>query len=272
MVISIVLILGVLALFSKYRFKYRIEAEIASIKNNQAAVRKKIISESDLTGLPEPVVRWLRSNGIIDTVVPSTILIHQTGRLRLKPDQSKWMPFRAQQVVGFTSPSFSWCVQTKLNRFFRIFGRDFFSEEEAALEIRLNNLFPLARKEKCKQMHKSALQRFMMEMIWYPAFALDPRVKWETIDDKKAKALMDLGALKGEVVFEVDAQGDLIKCFAERYYNNGSKSRKYCCVGSILNTQVLSGVRIPTELEITWKLDGYNFNWFKCTVDSVTYL
>lgn len=272
MMLSIGIILGILALLSKYRFKYKMEAEIRSLKDNQAVGQTKLISKSDLTDLPEPVVRWLQSSGIINTPVPNLVFIRQTGVMRLKPDQSKWMPFRAQQIVGFTSPSFSWCVQTKLNRFFRILGRDFFSEEEVALEMRLNNLFPLAKKEKCKHMHKSALQRFMVEMIWYPAFALDPRIKWETIDENRAKAVMYLGALKGEVVFEIDAQGDLIKCIAERYYDGGSRPRKYCCVGRVLNIQVLSGLRIPTEVEITWKLDECNFNWFKCSVDSMTYL
>ncbi len=272
LILSIAIMLGVLAVCSKYSFKHKIESEMSSIHDKQTAEETKIISRRDLSGLPDPVVRWLESSGIINTPVPRMVLIRQTGRLRLKPEQKRWMHFRAHQVVGCISPSFSWCVETKLNPLFRIFGRDFFSDEKAALEMRLNSVFPVAKKEGCKYLHKSALQRFMMEMIWYPAFALDPRIEWEPINASKAKAILQCNSLRGEVVFEVDANGDLIKCFAERYYSSGSRPRKYCCVGAVLNTEILNDLRIPTEVEITWKLDEGNFNWFKCSVDSVTYL
>ncbi len=259
-------------LIDKSRFDLVRSKEVSSILKRQGNKEKRIVREADLFGLPKPIARWVRNSGVIGQSVPKIALIKQSGQLRLKPDKEDWMRFHAEQVVGLSSPSFTWKVNTRLHFLIRIVGRDFFNDRSAALEMRLNNLLPVAKRRSCQYLHQSALARFMMEMVWYPAFATDSRISWQAMDDRMAKARLRIGKLCGEVIFEVDEEGNLVRCLAERYYDSGAKPRAYWCIGNVHETGYACGVKIPTKMEITWKLDDGAFNWFKVKVESVEYL
>lgn len=260
--------LGGLLWFYVWRFNGKIRQEKKTLLSNNTVI-EQIIDEETTKNLPAPVKRWLENSGIMGKEKIHTVQLNQRGVMRLQPDQEQWMEAEAEQLFTIDKPGFIWKVRTSMAGI-PVIGRDLFVDGQGSMEIRLVGTFPMVKVSNNKKINESTLQRFLGEIVWFPSAALSPYIKWEHVDEHSAKAIMSYGGTTGSAVYHFNDQGDLVKFTAPRY-KDIIDAAPTDWVATVMDTQVVNGLRIPTRLEAAWLLEKGPFTWYKFEIFDVVY-
>lgn len=224
------------------------------------------ITQDMLEPLPQSVQNWLIDAGAIGADEIRTVTLKQTGWMRLKPEQEKWMKAEAEQTITANPPSFIWTVKTNMAPFGQVVGRDRFESGKADMLIKAAGLLPIVQVSNNAKTDESALQRFLMEMAWYPTAALSPYVTWEELDANAARATMTYRGISGSADFYFSEAGELQKVIAYRYKDNDKSASRLPCVAEIKEHHNAGAYKIPSKVEISWYLEEGKFTWYKFEV------
>jgi hypothetical protein len=241
--------------------------EILLAQQNEVAA---VVTPERLTSLPEPVERWLHSTGIVGHEEILSGWIRQEAQMKLKPNQRKWFAAQAQQTFTVAQPAFIWTVQMKMAPFIWVSGRDKFVDGKGEMLIRMNSIFTIAKSIGAK-IDEGSLQRFLGEIVWYPSAALSPYISWDAIDEFSAKATMTHQECSGTGIFHFNQQGDFVKFSALRYMGNTPDAQKLEWIITADEHATMDGIRVPTSLQATWKLESGEWTWLKLSIAEVRY-
>jgi hypothetical protein len=104
-------------------------------------------------------------------------------------------------------------------------GYHHYIQKKAVMDIRLFGLFTMVKMEG-KELNKAETVTLFNDMcLMAPATLIDSRIRWETIDDKKAKAIFTNGNINITATLYFNVQGQLINFTSnDRYDVNGKQS------------------------------------------------
>jgi len=96
------------------RFAKRIElgGGSAGFVNSISSVNS-IITEEDISGLPESVQRYLRYSKVIGHENISCVRLRQQGFIKMNPD-GKWIPLEAEEYYTVDPPALLWYCRAKM--------------------------------------------------------------------------------------------------------------------------------------------------------------
>ncbi|MCD6574502.1 hypothetical protein J7K97_02345 [Candidatus Aerophobetes bacterium] len=137
-----VVYLGVVSIGS-VMFERKVKGEVKKLFAEIGKDKAEIITEEDVTKLPEPVQRWLQRAQITGKEKIVSVRLKQEGFFRTKQGGS-WMPFKATQYYRTKPPGFIWYVTMKPFPFFVIKGRDSYYEGRGNMLIKLFSLIKVA--------------------------------------------------------------------------------------------------------------------------------
>ena len=224
------------------------------------------ITKEMLEPLPQSVQKWLIDAGAIGENEIRTVSLKQSGWMRLKPEQEKWTKAEAEQTITTNPPSFVWTVKTNMAPFGQVVGRDSFESGKANMLIKAAGLLPIVHVSNDAKTDESALQRFLMEMAWYPTAALNSYITWEELNSTTARATMAYRGISGSADFYFTEHGELQKVVAYRYKDNGAQATRLPCVADIKAHHSAGAFKIPSTIEINWYLEEGKFTWYKFEV------
>ncbi len=230
-----------------------------------------LVTEEMLTGLPDPVQRWLRTSGVPGTAMVRQVYLEQDLEMVLAPDQERWKNGRARQYFTTDPPAFHWTVDLKMNRVMRVAGRDKFEAGKGAMTIRLLGLIPMANAQGDARVDQATLQRYLAEVVWFPSAALLPWITWEAIDAHSARATMTHGGTEGSGIFHFDEDGTFREFTALRYKDSGPDAVPIPWTVRAERSAVLNGIRVPVELRAQWTLPEGEWTWLKLRIDRIAY-
>ena len=174
-----------------------------------------IISNQNIKNLPEPVQKYLKYAQVIGKEKIKTAFLKQKGFFRIKEGQ-KWMPFEAEDKYNTDEISFSWRAKIKTAPFLVIKVVDEFVQSKSRLLVKILSFIKIAD-QKGREIDQGELLRFLSEIVWFPIFFADERIKWEQIDELSARATIKSGNVAASGVFYFNKKGQIIKFAAERY-------------------------------------------------------
>lgn len=247
-----------------------ITRETKEILNDATLFDPTIITDSDIQELPVPVQQWMRSNGTIGKPAFNTARVNQKAQMKMKPQQQNWHVAQAEQYTTLNPPAFIWTVNMEMTPLIRIVGRDMFAEGKGKMLIKLGALINIVN-EKGPRMDEGTLQRFLGELVWYPPLALSPYITWEAIDDNSAKATMTYEGTTGSGTFFFNEDGDFVKFVAFRFMGNKQDSKRYPWVLTVNDYAVFEGIKVPSKMEATWKLDEGDWTWLDLEITDIKY-
>jgi hypothetical protein len=245
--------------------------EVAQELFKHPPVQKDVFSELDLTGLPESVQRYFHVCGWVGKSKMSNASI-AIKDMQLKMDMDKdFIPVRSYQFNSVVTPVRIAYMKASMFGFIAFCGRDKY-QEEGHMYISLMNLFPVA-KLKGPEMDRSALVTVLAETFIAPSYALQSYIKWQSIDNKTASAMLTHNNTSVSGVFHFSDNGEL-KCFetADRYMTRKDGSMKQArWVAQLSNYQEKAGVRIATEMSACWEVDGNLKQYAQMKIADVRY-
>lgn len=267
---NIIIFLVSLSSYSQLKFIDLIEKEKKSmiIKSEKADI--DIFFESNIKNLPKPIKKWLLNSGALGKPKITNAKILQNALMKMKPEQEDWYQASATQYSIINEPSFIWTVNLSMNKFISISGRDKFENGKGEMLIKLNSFINIVN-EKGSKIDEGIIQRFLGEMVWMPSLAISPYIIWEEIDDLTAKAKMKYKNTEGEGTFYFNEKGDFIKFIALRFQGNEKDSTRKEWILTVEEYKNFEGIKIPSKMKATWKLDDKEWNWLKLEIVDIKY-
>jgi hypothetical protein len=244
------------------------EAARALLEASGSTAPEKPITAADLDPLPPPVRRWLAKSGVVGKPIPRVVRLKQRGDLRTAPEQ-KYMQADAEQYFRTDAPAFVWRVRTRMNGL-PIAGRDSYRDGRGRMLITIAGLVHVVDAADDKIDHGTLL-RYLGEMTWFPAAALRPYVRWEPIDDRSARSIMSWGGVEAAAIWQFDEQDRAVGLEAERYLGGGDEAKLERWVVRATAFREMDGVIIPVEGEVTWRLAGGDFTYYRWQIPELQY-
>jgi hypothetical protein len=257
--------------FARDYFSNMVDKEKQELISKTQKSDQSILNRKDINHLPIPVKKWLEYSGSLNRPIPAYATFKQSMRMKTKPEQSKWYSATAEQLTTVKPPAFNWNVKVDILPFVEMTGRDKFVEGKGEMLIKLNSFFTVvdAAGEKIDE---GALQRYLGEIVWVPAFALSPFIEWEAINDHSAKGTLSYKGTTGSGIFYFNNDGNFSKFVAMRFKGNEPNTKRYEWIMRAKDYNTFDGIRIPTELEATWILDNKEeWTWLEMKLEEVKY-
>jgi len=239
-------------------------------KKSSRAIPDKLTAEM-IGSLPSCIKRWLSVIGAVGHEQINLVSLKQSGLMKLRPEQKQWTVTEAEQISYTDPPAFRWIVKLKMGKGVVVTGKDSFLEGKASMHIKLAGIIPISKTVDDEKTNESALQRYLMELAWYPSAVLSPFISWEEVDAYSATATINYEGLKGSVTYFFNEQSELLKVEAWRYKDSGEDARPLLCVGTVKEQRKVGGLTVPVKMEITWMLEEGPFTWYRFDVHDIRF-
>jgi hypothetical protein len=213
-----------------------------------------IYRQSALDAVPAPVARYF-SRALTDG--PATVTsarLQQSGDFRVG---NTWYPFRATQAFSVEPAGFVWDARIATSRLMPVLVRDACVGGAGSMRGEVLALYPIVNQANRRELDAGALQRFLAEAVWFPT-ALLPRqnLKWEAIDDRRARATLTDRHTTVSLEFRFNDDGDVTEIFApDRYAENHGRYDPKPWVVTCSGYGLHAGMRIPVQCEVAWVED-----------------
>ena len=249
-------------------FTRLIRRDVQALQARASPGRAGVVTEEMLTGLPEPVRRYLRYTGVVGKPVPGTIRLHQEGRMRPGPGQP-WMPLEAEEHYSVQPPGFVWAGTLRVGPVAVARARDMYAEGHGRMLVKVASLWPVADASGT-QTDQAAMMRYLSEMIWFPAAFLAGSISFEAVDDSSARVtLTDHGHTATATLF-FDEQGRLTEFVAKRY-RTADASDPETWSTPVTGYGEFEGLRLPARGKAVYKLPGGDFDYIDVTITDLHY-
>ena len=264
----IILVVSIIA-FGNYSFHKMVKKEASELLN-ECHISKNRISEINIFQLPKIVQKWLKNSGVIGKDDIFSVRLKQKGLMRTKP-KSNWMSFEATQYFNTKNPAFIWSTNVEVMSIVALVGRDKLWNGEGEMLIKLAGTIPVVNEKKNHKINSGTMLRFLSEMCWFPAAALNDYIVWETINETSAKATFTYNKQTVSGVFLFTPKGDLIAFEAERYYGGGEEAKLEKWRIEMTSFNVFNGIKIPNKANVIWKLNEGDFHWLSLEITELEY-
>ncbi|MHB8147746.1 MAG: DUF6920 family protein [Vulcanimicrobiaceae bacterium] len=178
-------------------------------------------------------------------------VLYQDGVLRAT-DEMPWMPFRAVEHFSINPISFEWDAWIRQNAVLRIRVCDHYKRGRGASDAKLGGVLRIASQGGTQQLAEASLVRFLAESAWLPTLMADPRIAWETVAERAARATLTDGAISASVIFGFAQNGSIATASAQRYREVGGRQVLTSWRGHYADYSVIDGMMVPTTAWVEW--------------------
>lgn len=267
---NVVVLLTAITAFGQYNFNKQVHYEATNVIRQNLPTPEAVLTAADIKNVPEPVKKWLQNSGAVGRPYSRVGRVVQKAQMQLKPEQEKWMPATAIQYTGIDTPAFVWSVALQWNSFLTMLGRDTFKDGKGHMYITMNTLIKVAD-EKGARLNESTMQRYLGEMAWFPSLALSPYISWEQVNDTTATATMNYKGTTASGTFYFSPQGDFNAFSAQRYKDPSTDAQKHEWVLDVKGYTTFQGIKVPSKMTATWKLDTGDWTWLELEIVDIRY-
>lgn len=233
------------------------------------AMNNELVTNEDLSGLPEPVQRYMAYTGVVGKAWIESVRLQQRGRFRTGPARS-WLDMTAEQHYTTDPPFFLWEASLKIAGLPLIRARDRYESGHGHMYGKIAGLFTVfdVRGEKLDQ---GAMLRYLSEMIWFPIAFLGKNITWENVDDHSARVTLNDQdkSVSGQLFF--DKQGRPTNFTTLRYREvNGDFSLDPWST-PITGYGSLAGLNLPTRGQAVWNLSTGDYTYVDLEITELEY-
>lgn len=274
----IALLLALLALVSALRIGTSLQSrDLARLIETQlasaAATDTAPIRLAELEGLPAPVSRYLR-NALGDGQRPIRVArLTQTGELRTDPASSRWVPFRAEQVITPPSRGFIWDAKVAILPLIHVRVRDAYFRGRGSGQVSLLSAVTVAADRGRPELNAAALHRYLAEAVWYPAALLPSAgVQWSPVDGRRALATLTDSGFTVSLEFRFNGADEVAGIHATGRWRRSAEGYELVpWEGHFSDYRRYQGMLVPTKGEVGWYSAGRLQIVWRGNIESLEY-
>lgn len=260
-------------LYGGARWQAGTEQLIAEIWTEQAQPAIKAYDSREIADLPAPVERYFRT--VLEDGQPlvAAVTVEHMGSFNMGEGEDRWRPFSSTQHVILRRPGFLWDARIRMAPGVTVFVHDGYVAGRGVLVAKLLGLVTVMEQPSTPELAQGELMRFLAEGAWYPT-ALLPRqgVRWEPIDETRARARLTDGGTEVELVVEFDALGLISTVRSDTRYREAEGVQVATpWEGRFWEYEWRGGMLIPLEGEVAWMLPEGRRPYWRGRIEVIEY-
>jgi hypothetical protein len=258
----IISLLICLFLFGKIYFILQFSNQVKAVFTESEPDTHARFELSQLDGLPIPVKQYFLHVLKVGQPIIRTVRLKHNGLFKSGLDKD-WGNIEGEQYFSTDNPAYIWKGST--NTFT---ARDFYIAGKGGLMVTLLSLFKVVD-VKGPAFNKGELLRWLMESIWFPTNLLPgENMHWTAIDSTKARLDFKHNGLSLFIIYTFNAAHEIVEMETVR---NMDAARIETWIGNPLVYKEMNGVKIPTEVEVLWRLKDGDFPYARFKVLELDY-
>ncbi len=238
------------------------------VKRNKAH-KIEIFTEELIKELPEPLKKYLRVCGYINTPVPVNANVYWSESwLKMSPGKD----WRKLHTTQFNSVKPIGRVAYMKFLTMPVAARDLYRDGYGEINGKLLNLIKVAF-DNSKEVAQSALITTFCEFMLIPGYLLLDNVKWEHIDNYSVRGVLTDNGIEVSGIFYFNDEG-LFTHFEthDRYFTTSKNSYekvKFSVIADSYKTQ--DNLKISEKVKVMWHLPEGDFEYYKGTIDKIEF-
>ena len=179
----------------------------------------------------------------------------------------------ATQVFSARPAGFVWDARIQMAPHVPVHVRDAYLAGAGSMLGKVLGLVPVLDVHDIPEMAAGALQRYLVEAVWFPTALLPSQgVQWAPVSESAARATLTDGKTAVSLEFRFNAEGEITGAFAQSRYREvkgafqptpwGSRCADYAERG---------GMRIPLEGEVEWRLPDRSLPYLRARITEISY-
>ena len=227
----------------------------------------------EIERLPAPVQRYFRTVLKDGQPVVAAVSVEHIGTFNMSETTEQWKPFTSKQRVITQRPGFDWDARIMMLPGVPVHVHDAYVAGIGTLRGAVFGLMPVVNMADTPEMARGELMRFFAEAAWYPTALLPSQgVRWESVDDRSARATLTDGKISLTMTFRFHEDGLIDTVRAEaRERVVGGKTDTAPWQGRFWNYAVRDGMRVPMEGEVAWMLPEGQLPYWRGSITALTY-
>jgi hypothetical protein len=204
---NIIILVAIVLSWGNWQFEHRFRKDVQLGLDRQRLLQPALVTEAELTPLPEPVQRYLRVYGVVGKPRVLNMRVEFEGEMREKGKD--FFPFHSVQYNFYDEYSRLFYMTARMKGI-QIPGYHRYADKHAGMDIRLFGLFPVVRHSGPVMDKTETVTLFNDMCLMAPATLIDPRIRWEARDSLSAKAIFSNGTITISAVLYFNADGMLV--------------------------------------------------------------
>ena len=203
----------------------------------------------------------------------SAATIGHRGTFNANESGEDWKPFTSTQRVVPSRPGFVWDARIRMAPGVSVHVHDAYVAGEGVLQARLLGLFTVMAEPLTPELAYGELMRFLAESAWYPTRLLPGQgVRWEPVDDTRARATLIDGATTVSLVVSFDERNLIESAYSEaRPRSVGGANVMTPWQGHFWDYAERDGMLVPLQGEVAWLLPEGPKPYWRAQVTHVSY-
>lgn len=263
------IIILIVAIFSwgSSRFENSWRKDVKNNLFNNNTITAEAITEADLQNLPLPVQRYLIYAGVVGKPKVKNMYVEMDVQMRQKGKD--YFKAISMQYNFFDEPSRLFFM--KANMFgTTVPGYHHYINGKAVMDIRFAGLFPIVKKDGDMMNKAETVTLFNDMCLMAPATLIDKRIKWDTIDNKSAKANFTNHHISISATLYFNEQGQLID-FLSYDRTEISLMKNLPFTTPVHSYKKINGFNLFSEGDAVWDYPDGKFVYGKFKLKDIKY-
>ena len=249
-------------IFGKINLSIQFNKKVKKLFAESEIVTPRTFKYSQLLGLPEPVQRYFRYVLKEEQPYISYVKLTHAGQFKTGKDK-KWIDIKGEEYFTVSTPGYIWKGTTAM-----FTARDMYISGEGRLIVSLLSLINVVD-GKGKQYDQGELLRWLSESVLFPTNLLpSEKLEWIPIDKNNAKLTFDYKGMSLFFIVTISDIGEITQMETERYMD---KEKLETWVVKMTDYKEMNKVKIPTSVEVLWKLEKGDFSYARFNGIDIVY-
>jgi len=271
-VLIVLLLAGLYGFLTEGPWSFRAEFDRDVVAGLSRPVVTRVVTESDMAGLPEPVRQYLRLTGVVGHPRVHNYRLRFRGRIRSAPDAA-WMPFVADQQSFADKPARLFLMRA------RMFGVPVIVfhrlvDGRATMRVKLAGAIPMVDASGDVMDRSEAVTLFNDMCLLAPATLLDKHIVWEGVDAKTVRARFTNGTQTIAATLLFSNEGLLTNFVSDdrsRSSPDGKVFTRLRFSTPVRDYRDFGDARLAAHGEARWSLPDGDFTYGEFDLVSVAY-
>jgi len=230
------------------------------------------VTEADLTSLPEPVQRYLRTTGVVGQPRVRNYRLRFRGRIRSAPG-ARWMPFEADQQSFADQPTRLFLMRARMfaipvEAFHRLIGG------HATMQVKIAGAITIVDAQGGEMDRSEAVTLFNDMCLLAPGALIDPGIAWEEADARTVRAWFTNGGQTVSATLLFGEDGLLTNFISDdrsRSSPDGKVFTRLRFSTPVRDYRDFGAVRLAAHGEARWTLPEGEFTYGEFDLQELAY-
>lgn len=266
---NLIVLLVVVVAFARWNFHQKYQQDVKHNLARTMTLPRGLLTEDDLTPLPAPVQRYIRYCGCLGREKVVNFKAEFVGDIRSK--DGPWMPFTCEQYNFVDVPTRLFFIKAVMKGV-PADGYHAFKDGRATMLIKVLSLIPMIDAKGEVMNISETVTLFNDLCVMAPSALIDPRIRWEAIDDLTAKGFFTHNGVTVSAALYFDDQGRLVNWISDdRYALEGKSFRNLRWSTPISEYINLGGYTLPAKADLIYDYPEGPFCYGRFTLKNMRY-